>query len=79
MGKVLLLLGLAFVIWWMWRKLRTPAAPDPEARPVPPIESMVACAHCGVNQPASECIESDGRFYCSEAHRRLAEGDGRRN
>jgi uncharacterized protein len=79
MGKVLLLLGLALVIWWMWRKMSRPAAPGSAKRPLPPVESMVACAHCGVNQPASECIESDGRYYCSDAHRRLAEGDGQRS
>jgi uncharacterized protein len=37
-------------------------------------ESMVPCAHCGVNVPRSEALESAGRFFCSEEHRRAASG-----
>ncbi|MSQ73371.1 MAG: hypothetical protein EXR27_19145 [Betaproteobacteria bacterium] len=36
-------------------------------------ESMVACAHCRVNLPLSEAIESAGRSFCSEDHRHLFE------
>lgn len=31
---------------------------------------LVACAHCGVNLPATEALEAAGRHYCGEAHRR---------
>lgn len=75
MGKVLLLLAIAGTIWWLWRKSR--ARPRPEVRPPPrPAELMAVCAHCGVNQPRSECIESRGQVYCSEAHRQAAEHAG---
>ncbi|HEX5803531.1 MAG TPA: PP0621 family protein [Azospira sp.] len=73
MGKLILLGILGFVVWWMWRKLRSPAA-DRQQAPAPrPAEAMVSCAHCGLNQPRSECIESDGACYCCDAHRREAE------
>lgn len=36
----------------------------------PPSESMVACAHCGINVPRSEALESSRGFFCSEEHRR---------
>lgn len=75
MGKVLLLFLLGVVAWWMWRKLQAPSrrSNPPASRPV---ESMVSCARCGVNQPRSECVESvasPGVFFCSEIHRREAE------
>ena len=75
MSKLLLFAAIAVAIWWLWRKLQRndPVTPARER----PIESMAACAHCGVNQPRSECVESGGRLYCSEAHRRAAESDGR--
>jgi len=74
MGKVLLFLAVGAVVWWFWRKARA----RPEAAPsIPkPAELMVVCAHCGVNQPRSECIESGGRLYCSDVHRQAAEQAG---
>jgi uncharacterized protein len=42
-----------------------PAAPAPG----PAAEDMVACAHCGVHLPASLALRSQGRSYCSVAHR----------
>jgi uncharacterized protein len=32
---------------------------------------MVRCIHCGVHLPRSESITSEGKFFCSEEHRRL--------
>jgi uncharacterized protein len=40
----------------------------------PPVEAMVPCAHCGINVPRSEALESRGRFFCSEEHRRVGSG-----
>lgn len=77
MGKLLLFLIIGIVAWWLWRKLQrqhSDSAPAPVARPA---ELMIACAHCGLNQPRGECVESGGRFYCSEAHRQVAEGGAR--
>jgi hypothetical protein len=34
---------------------------------------MVACALCGVNQPVSESILANDRYYCSAAHLREAQ------
>ncbi|MFA6014198.1 MAG: PP0621 family protein [Gallionellaceae bacterium] len=33
-------------------------------------EDMVRCAHCDMHLPKSESIESDGKYFCSEEHRR---------
>lgn len=75
MGKLILLGVLAFLVWWVWRKARTPADRR-QGVAERPAESMVSCARCGVNQPQSECVESAGRYYCCEAHRREAEATG---
>ena len=53
-----------FVLTGLARKRRQRSAP-------PPVEPMVACAHCGVNVPRSEALGAAGRFFCSEGHRRL--------
>ncbi|WP_025041532.1 PP0621 family protein [Nitrosospira briensis] len=34
-------------------------------------EDMVRCVHCGVHLPRSESITSEGKFFCSDEHRRL--------
>ena len=39
-------------------------------------EPMVRCAHCGLNVPQSEALGAAGRWFCSAAHRRLADGRG---
>jgi len=76
MGKTFLLVLLIAVVWLLLRNKHRPRqAPAPAARP---FEPMAACAHCGVNQPRSECVASRlsaDRWFCSEAHRTAAEGD----
>jgi len=74
MGKLILLAILGFVVWRMWHKLQSPSGGRQETPVSRPAELMVSCAHCGVNQPRSECVESQGRYYCCDAHRRQAEG-----
>jgi uncharacterized protein len=32
---------------------------------------MVGCSQCGVHLPISEALEADGRYFCSEDHRRV--------
>jgi len=34
-------------------------------------EDMVRCIQCGVHLPKSESILSEGKFFCSDEHRRL--------
>lgn len=76
MGKILLLGALGVLVWWLWRKLHAERPADAGAAIERPAEAMVPCAHCGVHQPRSECVASRGLFYCSEAHRQLAEPQG---
>jgi uncharacterized protein len=68
--KLLVLLIAAAVIYFVIRGMIRRGGTRRQAPP--PAERMVACGHCGVNLPQSEALESRGRFYCSEEHRRLA-------
>jgi uncharacterized protein len=73
-----LLVVLAVVVWIdRSKKLRqnqTRQAPLKNATPANPatLESIVACAHCGLHVPVSEAKMSLGsQYYCSDAHRQL--------
>lgn len=69
MMKYLLVAGVLFVAWHLWRAGRTACAPPPAARkPLPRPEGMVQCARCGVHLPQSDAIAWRGRHYCSQAH-----------
>ncbi len=42
----------------------------PPSPPAGPLDTMVACAHCGVNLPAAEAVtDAQGHPFCSAAHR----------
>lgn len=71
MSKLLLLVIAVAVIYFLVtgfaRKRSRPSS-------TPPTEAMVPCAHCGINIPRSEALESGGRLFCSEEHRRVGSG-----
>ena len=73
MGKVLLFLVIAFVVFLAIKGASRARKGGPGGQGRKP-ESMVACARCRVNLPRSEALEADGSFYCSEEHRRLGTG-----
>lgn len=72
LGKLLVLIGLGLVIYFLLknyqRKLGQPGSAAPGERGP---EDMVKCAHCGVNLPRSEAILSRGEFFCTPEHQRL--------
>jgi uncharacterized protein len=76
MTKYFLLFALVLCVWWVWRKSAstrsTIGRPADKREP----ERMVECARCGVNQPVSESILADDRYYCCPAHLREARSDG---
>jgi uncharacterized protein len=71
MGLIRLLIWI-FIIWlaihFIKRWLNAPSKKrqPPKAKR---IETFVACHKCGLHIPQQEAIESQGRYYCSEAHR----------
>ncbi len=79
MRQILLFLAFLFGIWWLRRKFGDDKrSPDNDkTRVAPPTrklpEKISPCAHCGVLVPESEGVLVGERFYCCEAHKRLAE------
>jgi len=69
MGKLLILVLVGLVAYFLWRGLRRGG----EATRKPPTdgERMVDCSQCGVHLPVSEAVEARGRYFCSDEHRRL--------
>lgn len=73
--RTLLILALALIgFWWVRRSLQEMqrrrhdrAAREAGAEP----ERMVACAHCGLHVPESDCVRGEGQVFCSVEHRRL--------
>jgi uncharacterized protein len=69
MGKLILLVFVILVVYWVLRGYRRSLdrrAPDAPRN----LENMVRCAHCGLHVPRSESVEGDGKFFCSDQHRR---------
>jgi len=70
---------IAAIVFWVMRSRKVPSSKqDHSAREQADAgESMVRCAHCGIHLPRSEALigRSGERVYCSDEHRRLANGD----
>lgn len=69
--KWVVLLAVVGIVLWLMRG-RRPGLPRgaPRPGPAPRIESMVECAHCGVNLPRGEAVFEGENAFCSPAHRR---------
>lgn len=76
MTKYFLLFALVLFVWWLWRKSGSPRSTTRRRTVLREPERMVECAHCGVNQPVSESILANDRYYCCPAHLREARSDG---
>lgn len=67
MARILVLLVIAFLIYWVIRGFMRAQGRDEDAPPQAASakgEDMVACARCGVNLPRSEAREEAGRLVC---------------
>ena len=70
MGKLLVLLIVVLVLFVLWKGMRRAARSDRGGTPSDG-ERMVDCSECGLHLPISEAVQSQGRYFCSEEHRRL--------
>jgi uncharacterized protein len=71
MGKYLLLALLAVVVYFFWRGFHRASRPPRDRGGGAGGERMVDCSQCGVHLPLSDAVGEDGRYFCSEEHRRL--------
>lgn len=71
MGKYLLLIGGALLIYWIlrasWRRRQRDSAQRQEKTAA---EDMVRCVECGVHLPRGESLIVRGKFFCSAEHQR---------
>ncbi len=74
MGRILFFALIALLFFWVIRSYRRALKKREEMHKQPQFlegEDMVRCVYCGVHLPRSESIASEGRFFCSDEHRRL--------
>jgi uncharacterized protein len=76
-SKLLFFVLIAVAVYLLLRRPSRRSA-DEETRATPAPEPMVACARCGLHVPRSESVETAGRHYCCQEHRRLDAGDSNR-
>lgn len=77
--RLILYFALAMIAIYLLRRALARAAGHDRQAPgesPPEAERMVACAHCGVHVPESECLRAGDAVYCSAEHRRLHEDGG---
>jgi len=81
--KYLMVLVIVLVGLWLWRNNRRTALRErqsqhatarPDASPEQAATEMVACAVCSVHLPRPDALPGHRGIYCSDAHRRQAEG-----
>ena len=77
--KWLLVIAVVVLGWAWWRQQRVPRPPRPTPGKAPATpshlpEPMLRCRHCGTYVPASDAVRGALGPYCSDEHRRLAEG-----
>lgn len=60
--RVVLVLGMAYLVWKAWQMLRGPKPPVPQAE----YQAMVPCKVCGVHIPKTNAHAQDGAYFCSE-------------
>lgn len=77
MGRVLVLLVIAVVAWFLIKRLsgESPGRrrQDSSNHNKQTEERILACAVCGVHVPRSEGVTKDGAFFCCEAHSRQSD------
>ncbi|QLF93003.1 hypothetical protein HW090_07295 [Pseudomonas sp. ABC1] len=63
--KLLFFAASIGAIIWFWRR----ATRKPQARPEQPTtQPMVRCTTCGIHVPQDKALQSDQKWYCSQAH-----------
>lgn len=65
---LLVVLGVAYMVWRNNRVAAKKAPPKHDQLPTP--QDMVVCARCGVHVPKSDALVRNGRSYCCAEHQK---------
>lgn len=77
MGRLLLIIGIFFLVWIGYRFLKNTwsariKAVEDQQQKTPSqqnkIQQIRACSYCKTHIPEDEGITKDGRFFCSYQH-----------
>ena len=66
-----LLLIIAIVLGLLILKQLYGSRKKTENRKIPPATATVRCEQCGVHIPKEEALIADGKYFCSDEHRKL--------
>ena len=71
MSRLLLIVVVVAVVFWLFKSYRKRLPKEGGEEMPGQAEDMVRCVHCGVHLPKRESVLAGGKYYCSEAHRRI--------
>lgn len=74
MSRLLLIVVIAVVVYLLLKSYRKKLSGEGENGSNGYAEDMVRCVQCGVHLPKRESIAVDGKYYCSDEHRRIHAG-----
>jgi uncharacterized protein len=66
--KLLLVAAVIYVVYIMFfkkRSIKSSQQQKSEKKETPKANDMIECAQCGVYVEVSECILSNGKYFCS--------------
>ncbi|MCU7939130.1 MAG: hypothetical protein KZQ64_10780 [gamma proteobacterium symbiont of Bathyaustriella thionipta] len=77
MGRILLILGILFLVWmgyrflnntWSSRVKEVEKKARKQSQQPKQVENIKACAYCKTHIPENEGIYEQGKFFCSYQH-----------
>ncbi|MPZ42569.1 MAG: hypothetical protein GEV05_04040 [Betaproteobacteria bacterium] len=71
MTKILLIVAVIAVVYFVMRGYARSLAAKPPANSPGRDDDMVRCRHCDVHLPRGESVRAGSYFYCSEEHQKL--------
>lgn len=71
------ILIIALLVWLLLRMIKNRINRYQQRQQDKPqqINTVVRCQHCGLHIPKQEALQSDNKYYCSQEHRRLHQGE----
>lgn len=68
MIRLLLIVAIVAVGWYLYRRLIAGPARTGEQPPAAPAGKISPCDECGVHAPESDGVQFHGKFFCCPEH-----------